>query len=318
MSATDPRSLKALLQPLTQHPYLLLSVTALLSAGNVVASRLAVGQVSPMVATAGRWVLVLIVLGTLCRRQVITGLPVVRPQWRGLLAMGATGFTGFNALFYIAAHHTSGVNIAILQGSMPVFIMLGALVLHRTPIRGGQGVGLLLALAGVALVASHGDLRTLLTLKLNVGDLMMLGACLLVASFSLSLRGRAGASSLAFFAGLALAAFLSSLPLLAAEMALGAAQWPTLAGLALIAYVGLAPSFIAQMCYLRAVELIGPGRASLFINLVPVLGALMSVWILREPFGLHHAAALGLVLAGILLAERSALAAPPAPVQPEA
>ena len=39
---------------------------------------------------------------------------------------------------------------------------------------------------------------------------------------------------------------------------------------------------------------------------MPIFGALMAVVILREPFGVHHAAALALVLAGILLAETSA------------
>jgi drug/metabolite transporter (DMT)-like permease len=222
------------------------------------------------------------------------------------LLMGATGFTAFNALFYLAAHHTSAVNISIIQGSIPVLVMLGALVLHRTPVRPGQAVGMAMTLVGVALVASHGDLATLARLKLNIGDLFMLVACALYAGYTLALRGRAGIGGLSFFAGLACAAFVTSLPLLAAEIAAGQGGWPSLEGWAVLAYVALAPSFVAQVFYMRAVELIGPGRAGLFINLVPIFGALLAVLILSEPFGLHHAAALVLVLTGILVAERSA------------
>ena len=58
---------------------------------------------------------------------------------------------------------------------------------------------------------------------------------------------------------------------------------------------------------MRGVELIGPGRAGLFVNLVPVFGAFLSVVILGEAFSFHHALALALVLAGILLAEHRAL-----------
>jgi drug/metabolite transporter (DMT)-like permease len=50
---------------------------------------------------------------------------------------------------------------------------------------------------------------------------------------------------------------------------------------------------------MRGVELIGPGRAGLFVNLVPILGALLAVLLLGEPFRAYHALALALVLGGI-------------------
>jgi drug/metabolite transporter (DMT)-like permease len=102
-------------------------------------------------------------------------------------------------------------------------------------------------------------------------------------------------------------AFLSSIPLVAVEAAMGRSQWPTWIGLAVLLYVGLGPSLLAQRCYIRGVELIGPSRAGLFINLVPIFGAFLSVVILGETFGLYHAVALVLVLGGILLAEHHAL-----------
>jgi drug/metabolite transporter (DMT)-like permease len=302
----EPLSAKPGLRRLYRRPYLLLTLTMLAWGGNAVAGRLAVGEVSPMVLTAGRWALVLAALALTTGRQIRDGLPQLRAQWRATLAMGTAGFTGFNALFYVAAHHTSAVNIAILQGSIPVLVLLGGLILHSTTIRPGQALGVAVTLAGVALVASHGDLVGLARLQFNLGDLMMLVACALYAGYTLALRGRPGASSLAFFAGLAAAAFVSSLPLVAAEIGLGEAQWPTARGWAILAYLALLPSFLAQLFYMRGVELIGPGRAGLFINLVPVFGALLAVAILHEPFGVHHALALLLVLAGILIAERSA------------
>jgi drug/metabolite transporter (DMT)-like permease len=81
-------------------------------------------------------------------------------------------------------------------------------------------------------------------------------------------------------------------------------QWPTLKGWAVLLYVGLLPSLMAQIFYMRGVELIGPARAGLFVNLVPVFGALLGVVLLGEPFALYHALGLALVLGGIALAER--------------
>jgi drug/metabolite transporter (DMT)-like permease len=68
--------------------------------------------------------------------------------------------------------------------------------------------------------------------------------------------------------------------------------------------VALFPSLLSQIFFMRGVELIGPGRAGLFVNLVPVFGAILAVALLAEPFRLYHAAGLALVLGGIWLAEQ--------------
>src|SRR3954463_11050195 len=75
-------------------------------------------------------------------------------------------------------------------------------------------------------------------------------------------------------------------------------------GVLILLYVALVPSLLSQMFYMRGVELIGPGRAGLFVNLVPIFGALLAVLLLGEPFRAYHALALALVLGGIWLAER--------------
>ena len=50
--------------------------------------------------------------------------------------------------------------------------------------------------------------------------------------------------------------------------------------------------------------MIGPGRAGVFVNLVPIFAAVFSVTLLVERFEAHHAMALVLVLGGIYLSER--------------
>jgi drug/metabolite transporter (DMT)-like permease len=52
------------------------------------------------------------------------------------------------------------------------------------------------------------------------------------------------------------------------------------------------------------VTLIGPGRAGVFVNLVPVFASILAVVLLNEPFEVFHALALALVLGGIWLSER--------------
>jgi drug/metabolite transporter (DMT)-like permease len=141
-------------------------------------------------------------------------------------------------------------------------------------------------------------------LAVATGDIWMLIACLFYAGYTLSLRQRPKVPGLVFFAAMAGVAFLISLPLLIAEIMAGHGYWPTPRGWLILGYVAIGPSFLAQLFFMRGVELIGPGRAGVFVNLVPVFAALLAVQILSEPFAWYHGLALVLVLGGIALAEK--------------
>ena len=56
-------------------------LTTLMWAGNGVAGRLAVGEISPMALTCLRWVVVVVILGNLMRRQVAAEWPELAPRW---------------------------------------------------------------------------------------------------------------------------------------------------------------------------------------------------------------------------------------------
>ncbi len=288
---------------LYDRPYLILAATTLIWAGNAIASRLALGHVSPMMLTTLRWV------GTLSLMAVLAGAafrrewPAIRANWKWLAVMGVVGFTGFNALFYLSALYTTAVNIGIIQGSIPVMVLAGAFFAYRTPITGLQAIGIVVTIAGVALLAARGDLTVLTGLAFNFGDVLMLVACLGYSAYTVALRERPAISPQPFFLGLSLVALISSLPLLAAETIHGSAQWPDLRGWLIILYVAVLPGFVAQLLFMRGVELIGPGRAGLWVNLVPVWAAILGPLILGEVFAWYHAVALLLVLGGIAIAE---------------
>jgi drug/metabolite transporter (DMT)-like permease len=249
-------------------------------------------------------VAVVIVMVPLTARNLSAEWPILRERWLTLVLMGIFGFTAFNGLFYVAAHHTSAVNLTIFQGAIPVLVLLGTVLFFRARILPLQALGMIVTIAGVVLVSVKGSFEILRTLALNIGDVWMLIACVFYAGYTLALRHRPAASGLVFFTSLAVIAFLSSLPPLAFEMANGTAQWPTPKGWIVLLYVALLPSLLSQIFFIRGVELIGPARAGLFVNLVPVFGALLAVVLLGEPFAFYHALGLALVLGGIWLAER--------------
>lgn len=285
--------------------YVLLTMTTLCWGANAVFGRLAVGEISPMLLVSIRWLGAVSLMLIFATGHVRRDWPTLRRHLPFLAAMGALGFTAFNALFYVAAHYTTAVNIGIIQGSMPVFVLIGAFLAYRSPVTGLQLAGVALTMVGVLIVATGGGLARLAALTVNDGDILMVIACTLYAGYAVGLRRRPAVSALGLFTIVAGAAFLFSLPLTAIELASGHLQWPTPTGWLVAGLVTFFPSFLAQIFFIQGVALIGPGRAGIFINLVPVFASILAVVVLNEPFEAFHAVALGLVLGGIWLAERN-------------
>ena len=269
---TTPRSRSA------GHAYVLLTLTALSWGANTVFGRLAVGQVSPMALVTLRWLSVSILLLTFARRPLRDDWALVRPRLLFVCAMGALGFTAFNALYYTAAHFTTAVNMGIVQGSIPVLVVVGAFAVDRTRITLARGLGVVVSLLGVAVVASAGDPTRLLALAINPGDLLMVCACVLYAGYTVALRRGPEVSPFGLLTVMAGAAFIASLPLAVAEWATESLRWPTPMGWVIVLAVAVFPSLLAQAWFIRGVQLIGPGRAGVFVNLVPVFaGGMISI-----------------------------------------
>ena len=294
------------LQRLYRWPSLLLGLAALFWAGNTIAARLAIDEISPLTLTALRWAMVAAVLWPVYGREIRRHWPQIRPRLALIVLLALLGMTGFNALYYVAAHDTSAINIAILQGSMPIFVLAGAYLAHGSRAGLVQQLGVLITALGVAVVATHGAPQSILEVEFNQGDLVMLAACVLYALYTVALRDRPNMPGVPFFALLALIAAITSLPLVIFEVMGGSFRLPTAQGLAVTVWIAIFPSFLSQIFYLRGVDLIGPGRAGVFVNLVPVFAAVLAVGLISEPFAPYHAAALILVLGGIWLAQRTA------------
>jgi drug/metabolite transporter (DMT)-like permease len=188
---------------------------------------------------------------------------------------------------------------------MPMVIFLANFLLFGMRVTLAQITGFLLSIAGIALTASHGDPARLLKLDVNFGDALMLLAVLVYSAYTVGLRFKPAIHWQSLMIVLCGSAVVTSIPFAAVEFWYDATIVPDAQGWAVIAYTALFPSILAQVFYIRGVELIGANRAGLFINLVPIFGTLLSILILGEAFQFYHAMAMVLVLGGIWLAEHS-------------
>ena len=283
----------------------LLAIAAFGWGGNTVAGRLAVGEISPMVVVFMRWTIVFVILLLYCGN--LNRVPkMLRGNWAWALSMGALGICLFNALFYIAAKSTTAMNLGLIQCSMPMFILIGVRLIYKAKLSISQILGTFLAISGVLILVSRGDLAVLIGLRINTGDWIMLIACLLYAGYSIGLKNRPNIDYMTMMMIFSGAAWLFSIPLVLFEVCLGIDQWPN-SRLAwfVVFFVSLVPSLLSQVFYMRGVDMIGPDRAGVYSNLVPIFSAVLGIFILNEALDWYHLLSLLIVISGLTIISKS-------------
>lgn len=218
-----------------------------------------------------------------------------------------TGVLSFNLLVYWGLHSTSATNGIILNSFIPFLVALLGYVLYRQQLHGYQVLGLLVSLAGVLTVVSHGNLHTLATLDFAQGDLIIFTAMVFWALYTLWLKqipvqmDRKGLMLVQV-----MLALLVLIPLCIWEQRTLQPDFTSSRTLWTLLYIGVFPSVIAFLAYSKAVTLVGSVRASVFIHAMPIFGSLLSSLLLDEAFHLYQLLGMLTIFSGIWLANRSA------------
>ena len=285
------------------NPHFLLTLTSIFWAFNTVAGRAAVGEVSPLLIVSVRWFFVSIILSILCRNQLIETWSILNKKIKWLIFMGLFGFTGFNSAYYVAAHDTIAINLGLVQGTMPAFIIIIAWIWLKDKINFTQFLGVLITFIAVLIVVCSGKFNALIELELNSGDIVMIFACTLYAIYAVGLRKKPKITALPLLTFFAYVAFLGSLPGLIYENYSNELILPGQKGFLILGVIIIFPSFLAQIFFMKGVEKIGPSRSGLYTNLVPVFSSLLAVFFLGEEFQFFHLLSLIMIFTGIYLFE---------------
>ncbi|WP_292625239.1 DMT family transporter [Novosphingobium sp. 17-62-19] len=280
-------------------PYLLLTFTALFWAGNSVVARAARDMVPPVALAFWRWALALLLLLPFAWPHLQRDWRVLRVNLRWVLTLGTLGIGTFNTLLYSGLQKTTAVNGLLLQSLQPALILvLGALAFKEVVLM-QQVIGICLSIAGALVIVLHGDLSSLIGLKFNAGDLVICVAVLVWSFYSTLLRKRPIVHPLSFLAATFMVGTAVILPFYLAETANGQLIENRFESWLAIGYVCLFPSLIAYLFFNRGVELLGSAAAALYLNVMPVIGSVLAIAILSEPFGWFHLAGMVLIGAGI-------------------
>lgn len=288
------------------NPWLLLTLAPLFWSGNFVVGRAILTEAPPVALAFWRWVLALIPVLLLARGRVDFGHEwrVLRPHLPVVALLAVLGIACFNSFVYLGLRETASVNAMLLQSVIPVLILLVCFLLFGERPSMLQLTGVVLSLAGVAFIATRGHPEAIARLAVNRGDLWVLAAVVAYAFYSALLRKRPPLNPLAFLAAIFTIGALAILPFYLREHLSGHVLALTGRNIAAMAYLVIFPSFLSYLCFNRGVELVGAGRAGLFIHLLPVFGSVLAVVFLGERIETFHLAGAALIGAGLVVSSR--------------
>jgi drug/metabolite transporter (DMT)-like permease len=275
-------------------PYLLLSLTSLFWAGNIVLGRFSAGHIPPVALSWIRWTGAFAIF-------IGFAWPYVRRDWRAirahagiLLLLSLFGISAYSAVSYYSQQYTQAINALLIASTGPLLVAGATFALYRER----------------PTMICRGDFEILRTLRFNAGDIGFFAAQIIYAFYTALLRQKPDMHPFSFLAVIMGLGVLLLTPAYAFEIASGRTIiFDTTAVLTLI-YMATLPSLVAYLFYNRGVELIGPNRAAPFYHLIPIFGSVLAILLLDERPELYHAVGYALVLTGVAIATTRAAARP--------
>lgn len=285
-------------------PYLLLSLSSLLWAGNVVLGRFIAADFPPMALSFLRWGFACLIVLPFAWPHLKAEWPVIRKQLPILTLLTLTGLAGYNAIAYLGLRYTEALNALLIQSSGPLIVALWSLVLLGIRLTWPQTIGIGISLLGVLTILTRGDPAALTSIHLNKGDLIFTFALVIFGLYSVLAVKRPAIHPLAFMGFTSGYATVLLIPAVIAEAASGLTPSLTMNNALTLAYVAIFPSILAYLFFNRGVELIGANRAAPFFHLIPVFGSVLAIAFLGERPHLFHVTGYALVLTGVAIAAR--------------
>lgn len=294
---------------------LFLVLANLFWAGNYVYGRYVVAEISPVQLTFVRWAIALCFLLPMAHFLERPDWGRVLRSWKVLGAMSLLGVLGYNLLLYAALQYTSPLNASLVNALNPGVIVVFSVLLLKEKLGKRHILGFAISLLGVLLILTKGRLLQLFEIEYNAGDLLMIAAILVWTFYSIIGRTIKEIPPISATAVSVCMAVVVVFPF-------AWFHWTPLGGIGSAAklgilYMGIFPTVGSFLLWNMAVRNIGPSRSGIYLNLITVFTAVISV-ILGETITLIQLIGGVSVFIGVYLTSRPGQQKKPVPEQKQA
>ena len=221
------------------------------------------------------------------------------------LFLGFTGYLLSVGGSYQGLRLTTATNAALLNAASPIAIALLAAIFLREKMSAKMLLGIVISIVGVGVIVAQGSWQVITAGAYNPGDLIIVATLFAWGIYTtygrhlMQVVSPLAATTYAYIAGatyLLIACWLTEWE----GWQVAETRWDSWLA---VAYQSTLGTF-AHFWYYQTVEILGPSRAGVFINLVPVMAIGIAYVFLDEALTLPHLVGGLIVLVGVGVAAR--------------
>ena len=286
--------------------YIMLVCATLFWAGNFMVGKLAyLENIPPMTLVFFRWSLVWIILLPFTYKEILKNKDIIFNNLPLLFFLALTSVGLFNSFTYLALVYTQVINASLFNTAIPAMIIFLCFLLKIEKTNKFQLFGLIISVLGILSIITKLDLKVLLSLNFNKGDLIMIGGVITWGLYSAFLKKKTFTLPL-----LALVHVLCTLglififPQFLYELSQGLTVKFNINLVYTLIYLALFPSIASYYCWAGAVAIIGANRAGIFLSLIPFFSTIMAMIFFNEQFHFFHLIGSILIISGLFLSNK--------------
>jgi drug/metabolite transporter (DMT)-like permease len=276
--------------------------TAIFWGGTFIAGRIIAGHVSPFSAAFLRFAVATIFLFLLTKKIEGSFPTINKIQFFTVFLLGLTGVFSYNFFFFKGLSLIPAGRASLIIANNPIFIALFSFLLFKEKLDSIKVLGIIISVTGAVIAISRGNIADLLSGGIGSGDLCIFICVMswvtysLIGKFVMQNSSPLTAVSFSALIGATLLLFPAINEGMMSDMtAYTAVDWFS------IFYLGFFGTVIGFVWYYEGIKKIGPAKAGLFINFVPISAIVLAFLILNEPITLSLGIGALLVTTGVYL-----------------
>ena len=286
--------------------YIMLTLCALFWSGNFIVGKFAtLYEVPPFTLNFFRWLIVWIILIPFTFRDLLKNIQTIKKNFYSILLMSVTSISIFNSVVYYSLNFTQVLNGALMISTIPVLIIFISFIFKTEEINVSQIFGLILSITGVIVIITKLDFSKLINLDLNKGDLWLLIAMLSWAIYSTMLKThKTGLKYLSFMSVIVSIGLFFLIPQFLFELNNNQIIKFNITVFLITSYVVFFAGLGSYILWNKAVIIVGPNKAGIFLHLMPVFSSFMAIFLLNERLMNFHIIGAIIIVIGIYLSSK--------------
>ena len=286
--------------------YSLLVFATFCWSGNFIVGKFAhLFEVPPLTLNFFRWVSVWLILIPFTYKEIYNNSSYIKKNLIVIGFMGIITISTFNSVVYFALNYTQVINAVLVLSAIPAATIVISALMNVDKTNKYQLIGLMLSVIGICAIISNADIKKIINLSFNKGDLWMLVCVITWSLYSTLLKKyKLQLSQFTLIQLMVSVGILFLIPQFLYEKSIGLELNLNKAFFLILFYVVMFPAIAAYYCWQKGIEIIGPNRSTMFIQLMPLFSAIMAIIIFNEKFELYHFAGACFILTGIYLSNR--------------